>query len=72
LRILDVRGEICPVPLVETVREIEKMKQGEVLKVLSDAPCAKRTILLEMRNQGHKVQLIEKGKDFEVIIKAIK
>jgi TusA-related sulfurtransferase len=68
MKILDVRGEICPVPLVETVREIEKMNKGETLKVLLDHPPARRSIPLEMKEQGHEFRLIDKGADFEIII----
>jgi TusA-related sulfurtransferase len=68
LEILDVRGEICPVPLVETVRKLKTMKNGEVLKVLSDHPPAKKSIPFEMEAQEKRFELVENGPDFEIII----
>jgi tRNA 2-thiouridine synthesizing protein A len=68
MRVLDVRGEICPVPLVETIKELKKMRKGEVLKVISDHPPAKRSIPLEMKERKQKFKLVEKGADFEIII----
>ena len=33
---VDVRGEVCPVPDVETKRALKKMKSGEILEVWID------------------------------------
>jgi len=68
VKVLDVRGEICPVPLVETVKQIKKMKSGEKLVVISDHPPAKKSIPLEMKQQGHRYEIKEKGAEFEIEI----
>ncbi|MBI5183555.1 MAG: sulfurtransferase TusA family protein [Nitrospinae bacterium] len=34
---LDVVGRVCPYPMVLTKKTTEKMKEGEVLKVLCDS-----------------------------------
>jgi len=65
---LDVRGEICPVPLVETVRKLKTMKKGDTLKVLADHPPAKKSIPFEMEAQKKKYEMHENGPDFEIII----
>lgn len=33
-RTLDVRGQLCPMPVIETAREIKRMQPGQVLKVI--------------------------------------
>ncbi len=68
MRVLDVRGEICPVPLVRCVNEIKKMKPGEVLKVISDHPPAKKSIPMEMEAQGHEYTIEENGAEFTITI----
>ena len=35
-RTLDVRGQVCPYPSLETVRALAPLKTGEVLEVLTD------------------------------------
>ncbi|RLD15867.1 MAG: hypothetical protein DRI36_06530 [Caldiserica bacterium] len=40
-RVLDCTGFYCPLPIVKTKLELEKMKEGEILKVLADDPGAK-------------------------------
>ncbi|HWV56584.1 MAG TPA: sulfurtransferase TusA family protein [Longimicrobiales bacterium] len=33
-RVLDVRGQLCPMPVIHTAREIKKLEPGQILKVL--------------------------------------
>lgn len=35
---LDCTGLFCPVPIIQTKQEIEKMKSGEILEILADDP----------------------------------
>ena len=37
-RSLDCIGLFCPMPIVKTKTEMEKMKAGEVLEILADDP----------------------------------
>ncbi|MEW5807059.1 MAG: sulfurtransferase TusA family protein [Acidobacteriota bacterium] len=34
--ILDAFGFFCPIPLIKTKERIDRMKEGEILKVISD------------------------------------
>ncbi len=34
---LDVLGRVCPYPIVLIKKEMEKLKSGEILKILSDS-----------------------------------
>ena len=54
---LDVQGRVCPYPIVSIKKEMEKLPNGAVLKILSDSPeavedsipryCEKHGYLLE-------------------------
>ncbi len=44
-KILDVRGEICPVPLVELKRVFENSIEGELIEIWVDYPLSKERIL---------------------------
>lgn len=68
MNVIDVRGDICPVPLLKCVREIKKMKKGEILTVISDHPPAKRSIPIEMTELGHKFKIYENGHEFKIEI----
>lgn len=52
---LDVRGEICPDPLTLTMKEMEDLSPGDLLKVLLDSPMALETISRWAQNSGHWV-----------------
>ena len=42
--IVDVRGETCPVPLVETRKALRKAAPGDVIEVLGSHPASKQEI----------------------------
>lgn len=54
---LDVRGEICPYPMMRTVEALGKLAPGEVLEVLTDHPPALSTIPWEAAKRGFTVEV---------------
>ena len=36
--IVDVKGQICPYPIINTRKELKNVKQGEVIQVVTDNP----------------------------------
>ena len=41
---IDVRGETCPVPLVETRKAIRKAQPGDVIEVFGTHPASRKEI----------------------------
>lgn len=67
---LDARGRVCPLPLFYTKKEIERLKSGEELEVLTDDDVAKSTIPQWIREHGHEVVNIkESGNDLRVVLR---
>ena len=58
---LDARGRVCPLPLFYTRKEIEKLKPGEELEVLTDDAAAKNTIPQWSREHGHEIVRVEES-----------
>ncbi len=56
---IDARGEVCPVPDVETKRALKGMKPGEILEVWIDYPMSKERIPETVKSMGHEVLEIE-------------
>lgn len=50
---LDVRGRMCPVPVIELGRHIDDVAVGETLVVLADDPAAAADIPAWCRMRGH-------------------
>jgi TusA-related sulfurtransferase len=71
-RVLDVRGRACPAPIVELMRAIRGMREGETLEVIADdrafpadvtAWCKKTQnalISIDSRDDAH-IAIIRKG-----------
>lgn len=68
---VDVRGEVCPVPDVDTKRALKKMSAGEILEVLIDYPMSKERIPENVKKDGHEVLAIEEiaPSEWKILIK---
>lgn len=59
---LDVRGEICPYPMIRTNKELDSNEPVlETLDVLTDHPPALSTIPPEAMKRGYGCEIEEEG-----------
>ena len=58
-RSLDLRGEVCPGPTVDTRLTLKEMNPGEVLEVVTDYYPARQTIPALMRELGYPCELVD-------------
>lgn len=58
---LDVRGEICPYPMMKASDALKKLPDGEVLEVLTDHAPALSTIPWEAAKQGYRANIERVG-----------
>lgn len=57
---LDVRGEICPYPMLRTNRELDEVRPGvPELRVITDHPPALSTIPPEAMKRGYGCEIEE-------------
>lgn len=59
-RKLDLRGEVCPYPVIYTLKELSRMKRGEVLEVITDHLPATENVPAAVRKRGHEVLEVSK------------
>lgn len=70
MRVLDLRGAVCPIPVVKTKKALEEMGAGEVLEVVLDYPPSKENVVRFVQSQGHEVLSVEEeGGSFRLKIK---
>lgn len=69
---LDVCGEICPYPDVNSMTTLKKMEKGEILEVLTDYPLSVERIPRSAKKWGHKVLKVEQidGPKHRILIEA--
>jgi tRNA 2-thiouridine synthesizing protein A len=57
MKTLDVRGEICPYPMMKTVEMVEKLSEAETLEVLTDHAPALSTIPIAVGPLGYLIRI---------------
>lgn len=63
IRKIDVVGETCPVPLVETRKAIRKADEGEIIEVVGNHPASKDEIPMAIKELGLKLLSVEDTDD---------
>ncbi|MCH2556191.1 MAG: sulfurtransferase TusA family protein [Alcanivorax sp.] len=64
---LDVRRQLCPIPVIKTQNRVNQLAQGDVLRVTCTDPGALNDIPAWCRINGHEV-LETRREDHEVVI----
>ena len=65
---VDVRGLLCPMPLVMVRKEIEK-KNPAALEVLFDDKGALDNVTRFVTGLGYKTELVSDGLDYKLVMK---
>jgi TusA-related sulfurtransferase len=58
-RTLDTLGLYCPVPILRTREEIDKMTIGQILEIVADDPAAEEDLKRFAKRVGHEVVSIQ-------------
>jgi len=67
---LDIRGFVCPLPVLKTKQALDRMKPGEILKVMATDPDAGADISRLFKRLGHSVLNVrEEGEGITVLIR---
>ncbi|MDR7484132.1 MAG: sulfurtransferase TusA family protein [Armatimonadota bacterium] len=56
---LDVRGEICPYPMMKTVEVLQGLPEDDILEVLTDHPPALESIPFYVTRLGYRCTIEE-------------
>ena len=59
-QVLDCIGLYCPMPVIKTKQEMDKMAVGQVLEVLADDNAAEEDLKAWAKRSGQKILEIEK------------
>ncbi len=58
---LDVRGEICPYPMMYAMQALKKLSDGDILEVITDHAPALDTIPTQGARLGYEAVIEETG-----------
>ena len=62
-QILDCIGLYCPMPVLRTRQEMDKLALGEILEVLADDPAAEEDIKAWAKRTGQRIIKVEKTQE---------
>jgi TusA-related sulfurtransferase len=65
--VLDVRGKVCPIPVMEVNKLSKTVKPGTVIKVLATDPAAKLDLQAWAKRTGNEILSIESETNYLVI-----
>ena len=69
--ILDVRGKMCPMPVMEVSKAARQATPGQVIRVLATDPAAKSDISAWAKRTGNEIVDIRDEEGYVVIIAKI-
>ena len=63
----------CPMPVIKTKVELEKLQVGQILEIIADDPAAELDLPSLAKSTGQEVVAVEKkNKEIRVFIKKVK
>jgi len=68
IKMVDTRGQSCPMPVVMVKNEIEKTKAKQI-EVMTDNNVATENVTRFAQSQGYTVSTSKEGQDFKLILK---
>lgn len=58
--VLDVRGYVCPYPVIYSRKILSKLKSGEILEILTDNPPSCENVPKAVIEDGHEVESVSR------------
>ena len=62
---MDVRGKVCPMPLIALAKEIRRLPRGSVVRIVGDDPIFEETVQDFCREGSHAI--VETRRDGKVV-----
>lgn len=67
---IDVIGEICPIPLLETRKALNSSKSGEIIEIIGTHEPSKKEIPIAIESSGNRlIKISEKKGIWHIFIK---
>ncbi len=66
---LDIRGEVCPYPVLKTKMKLKQMESGEILKIILDYPPSVENVLRATTEIVEHIGVLSDGGSFEIYVK---
>ncbi|MFA8300537.1 MAG: sulfurtransferase-like selenium metabolism protein YedF [Hyphomicrobiales bacterium] len=68
MNIIDTRGKLCPLPLIETRKALKNAKENEAFKVISDNEIAKNNVMRFLGDQNIPCECTEDNGIYTIVL----
>jgi selenium metabolism protein YedF len=68
MKIIDVKGQQCPKPLIETKKALKELNKDEALKIVLDNPNSKNNVIKYLGDNDLEAEVRQQGEVFEIIV----
>ncbi len=69
MKVIDVRGKKCPMPLVETKRALKESEMNELIKVILDSENSVKNVTKYLKDNHIQIKEQQSGKIYELLFK---
>ena len=67
MKIIDVKGKACPLPLIATKKALKESDKDELIKIIIDSETSVKNVMRYLKDNGVKVKQQIAGDSFELI-----
>jgi len=67
LKTIDCLGDMCPIPILKTKKELKNMNTGDSIKVVTDHSCVLESMLTQLKKQTIDYEEVMNG-IWEIIV----
>ena len=67
MKVIDVKGKACPLPLVATKKALKEGSKDELIKIIIDSETSLKNVMRYLKDNGIKVKQQNVGDSFELI-----
>lgn len=68
MKILDVKGKKCPMPLIETKKALRELAEDEALKVVLDSETSVQNVMRYLKDNGITAEQHKIGDEYELLV----
>ncbi len=68
MKIVDVKGQACPMPLIRTKKALKEISEGEALKVIINNESSMRNVLHFLEDNGITARMEKTGDVYEIFV----
>jgi selenium metabolism protein YedF len=69
MKVIDVRGKKCPMPLVETKKALKESEKDELIKVVLDSENSVKNVTRYLKDNSIQVSQQQSGSTFEILFR---